>query len=178
MKAFILVLFFGYSCFSLAQENIIVKDGITIIDAYDLEDFSYYWIKKNVKASIDEVYSNVEINIFSESVPKIDRIIESCNEIYAFPLYYILDKRKQFVVVNPYSFILDMDRFVNVSGHITVYGKEVEVFKNREYTIFKRDLKKGKVLKISITVGLYNKYTNNMHLSGDFDEQIEMYYIY
>lgn len=175
-KIFLLsqILFFNF-IFSQSFDSI-VKSNIELVDTFEKKDYCFYSIvnKDNIKK--DEVSQEQDINIKSQSIPSLNRIILNCNKNYYFPTHYNLDKKNQTIILNKYNFI-ELENIFEFQKSNKQNLTSKSVFKNKSYIINEVKIDNIIVVNMKIKLGFYNKYSKNMHIVGDYDEILNVSYL-
>jgi hypothetical protein len=175
-KIFLLsqILFFNF-IFSQSFDSI-VKSNIELVDTFEKKNYCFYSIvnKSNIKK--DEVSHEQDINIKSQNIPSLNRIILNCNKTYYFPTYYNLDKKNQTIILNKYNFI-ELENIFEFQKSNKQNLTSKTVFKNKSYFINEVKIDNVIVVNMKIKLGFYNKYSKNMHIVGNYDEILNISYL-
>lgn len=179
MKNIYIIILTLISCPVFSQINdSLINNNLKIIEISKEEKFEYYRIVEKEFAKKDEVLLTNEININSKNLPDLRKIIKSCNDGILFPVFYDFDSSNSFLILNKYDFI-DLSKFVSDEYKLTdyVFEPDTVVEKDKKHMIIKRTLKNVTVVKAKISTGLYNKYTECIHITGDFDKFINVIFL-
>lgn len=146
------------------------------------DDFSYWKIIKSSSIKNHEVNFKNRISIVSEHLPELDRLLYKNKNKYNLPAFY-LKKDDEIVLINQLNFN-KLERFIEKSivnearefnSKHKVYSKKIKTKKGWNILEFKRD--SICLIKLKMTIGFFNKNTESIKLLGNYDNEIEVYYL-
>lgn len=153
-------------------------ENVDVLNIEELKTFSYFKAIKKNSIKPGQIFSAENLNIKNNRAIEIDRIIKISKKNVYFPVFYAPDSVNDTIIVDKYNFI-DLSKNLSIEDKENVLlFEDIKITSKGKYSIYKRTHQNIKVIYMKMTIGYYNKYTNCMNLTGNYDDTINVIFLY